>query len=70
MSILHDPQDQLDNVINVIGSDGKNIFLTSLKYFSYCKLHLIYDYQPKGKKEEVIEKDEVPEFIGKKIKSA
>ena len=43
---------------------------TSLKDFSYCKLHLLYAYQPKGKKEDVIEKDEVPEFIGKKIKSA
>ena len=43
---------------------------TSLKDFSYCKLHLLYAYQPKGKKEEVVEKDEVPEFIGKKIKSA
>ena len=43
---------------------------SSLKDFSYCKLHLLYAYQPKGKKEEVIEKDEVPEFIGKKIKSA
>ena len=43
---------------------------TSLKDFSYCKLHLLYAYQPKGKKEEVVEKDEVPEFIEKKIKSA
>ena len=43
---------------------------TSLKDFSYCKLHLLYAYQPKGKKEEFIEKDEVPEFIEKKIKSA
>ena len=43
---------------------------TSLKDFSYCKLHLLYAYQPKGKKEEIIEKDEVSEFIGKKIKSA
>ncbi len=43
---------------------------TSLKDFSYCKLHLLYAYQPKGKKEDVIEKDEVPGFIGKKIKSA
>ena len=41
---------------------------TSLKDFSYCKLHLLYAYQPKGKKEDVVEKDEVPEFIGKKIK--
>ena len=43
---------------------------TSLKDFSYCKLHLLYAYQPKGKKEELVDKDEVPEFIGKKIKSA
>ena len=43
---------------------------TSLKDFSYCKLHLLYAYQPKGKKEDVTEKDEVPEFIEKKIKSA
>ena len=43
---------------------------SSLKDFSYCKLHLLYAYQPKGKKEEVTEKDEVPEFIEKKIKSA
>ena len=43
---------------------------SSLKDFSYCKLHLLYAYQPKGKKEEVAEKDEVPEFIDKKIQSA
>ena len=43
---------------------------TSLKDFSYCKLHLLYAYQPKGKKEDIIEKEEVPEFIEKKIKSA
>ena len=43
---------------------------SSLKDFSYCKLHLLYAYQPKGKKEEISEKDEVPEFIEKKIKSA
>ena len=43
---------------------------SSLKDFSYCKLHLLYAYQPKGKKDDVIEKDEVPEFIEKKIKSA
>ena len=42
----------------------------SLKDFSYCKLHLLYAYQPKGKKEDPAEKEEVPEFIGKKIKSA
>ena len=43
---------------------------TSLKDFSYCKLHLLYAYQPKGKKEDVADKDEIPEFIEKKIKSA
>ena len=44
---------------------------SSLKDFSYCKLHLLYAYQPKGKKEEVVtDKDEVPEFIEKKIQSA
>ena len=43
---------------------------TSLKDFSYCKLHLLYAYQPKGKKEDPNEKEEVPDFIEKKIKSA
>ena len=43
---------------------------SSLKDFSYCKLHLLYSYQSKNKKEEPIEKDEIPEFIEKKIKSA
>ncbi len=43
---------------------------SSLKDFSYCKLHLLYAYQPKGKKEEAVGKDEVPEFIEKKIRSA
>ena len=43
---------------------------SSLKDFSYCKLHLLYAYQPKGKKEDTSEKEEVPEFIEKKIKSA
>ena len=43
---------------------------SSLKDFSYCKLHLLYAYQPKGKKEETTEKQEIPEFIEKKIQSA
>ena len=43
---------------------------SALKDFSYCKLHLLYAYQPKGKKEDVSEKEEVPEFIEKKIQSA
>ena len=46
---------------------------TSLKHFSYCKLHLLYSYQSKeskNKKDDQIDKDEVPDFIEKKIKSA
>ena len=43
---------------------------SSLKDFSYCKLHLLYSYQSKNKKDEPIEKGEVPDFIEKKIKSA
>ena len=43
---------------------------SSLKDFSYCKLHLLYAYQPKGKKEDATEKEDIPEFIEKKIKSA
>ena len=43
---------------------------SSLKDFSYCKLHLLYAYQPKGKKEDNTDKEEIPDFIEKKIKSA
>ena len=41
--------------------------------FSYCPLHLMIVFQPKGKKEEVIDKDkdeDVSKFIRKKVKSA
>ena len=53
--------------------DEKNFYFcgrSSLKDFSYCKLHLLYAYQPKGKKEDVADKEDVPEFIEKKIQSA
>ncbi len=43
----------------------------NVEKFSYCPLHLMIVFQPKGKKEDVIEKeDDVPQFIEKKIKSA
>ena len=42
---------------------------TSLKDFSYCKLHLLYAYQPKGKKEDANEKDDSDELIEKKIQA-
>ena len=43
---------------------------SSLKDFSYCKLHLLYAYQPKGKKEDSSNKDEDQVYISKKIHSA
>ena len=57
-----------------IGHPNENDFYfcgrSSLKDFSYCKLHILYAYQPKGKKDEGSQKEEIPEFIEKKIKSA
>ena len=42
----------------------------NVEKFSYCPLHLIVVFQPRGKKEDVNEEDEIPHFIEKKIKSA
>ena len=42
---------------------------TSLKDFSYCKLHLLYAYQPKGKKDDANDKENVHEYIEKKIQT-
>ena len=58
-----------------IGHPGENNFYfcgrKSLSDFSYCKLHILYAFQPKNKKEELIKKEDgVPKFIEKKIKSA
>ena len=53
--------------------DEENFYFcgrSSMKDFSYCKLHILYAFQPKGKKEDVSDKEEMPEFIEKKIKSA
>ena len=39
--------------------------------FPYCKLHVLYAFQPKNQKDEILDKeDEIPEFIEKKVKSA
>ena len=45
---------------------------SSLKDFSYCKLHLLYAYQAKGRKEEPTtdKEEEVPQYIEKKINTA
>ena len=43
----------------------------TVEKFSYCPLHLMIVFQPKGKKEDVVDKDdEMPKFIQKKVKSA
>ena len=50
---------------------GRKTVSNSKQKFSYCPLHLMIIFQPKTKKEDVVEKDdEVPQFIEKKIKSA
>ena len=45
---------------------------SSLKDFSYCKLHLLYAYQPKGKREDSTsdKEEDVPQYIEKKINTA
>ena len=45
---------------------------SSLKDFSYCKLHLLYAYQPKGRKEEPTndKEEETPQYTEKKINTA
>ena len=42
---------------------------SSLKDFSYCKLHLLYAYQTKRKKEDSNEKEEVQNYINKKVQT-
>ena len=43
----------------------------TVEKFSYCPLHLMIVYQPKGKRDDVaLKEDEVPAFIEKKVKSA
>ena len=42
-----------------------------MEKFPYCKLHVLYAFQPKNAKEEdQITEEDVPKFIEKKIKSA
>ncbi len=52
-------------------SDSSFCGRKTIEKFSYCPLHLMIVFQPKGKKDEVVDKDdEVPKFIEKKVKSA
>tara|TARA_B100000029_G_scaffold414766_1_gene418287 strand:+ start:294 stop:791 length:498 start_codon:yes stop_codon:yes gene_type:complete len=42
-----------------------------MEKFPYCKLHVLYAFQPKNAKEEdIISEEDIPKFIEKKIKSA
>ena len=54
--------------------DEENFYFCGRKpvdAFPYCKLHVLYAFQPKGQKEEILNKDnELPPFIEKKIKLA
>ena len=45
---------------------------SSLKDFSYCKLHLLYAYQPKGRKEEPSDnkEEDATQYVEKKINTA
>ena len=56
-----------------IGHPDENSFYfcgrASLKDFSYCKLHLLYAYQPKSKKEDTNDKEDIQEYIEKKIQT-
>ena len=52
----------------------KNLYFCGRKpmeKFPYCKLHVLYAFQPKNAKEEdQITEEDIPKFIEKKIKSA
>ena len=54
--------------------DESNFFFCgrkSMKDFSYCKLHVLYAFQPKNKKEDLVTKEDgVAQLIEKKTKSA
>ena len=54
--------------------DEENFYFCGRKpegEFPYCKLNVLYAFQPKGQKEELLTKeDDVPKFLEKKIKSA
>ena len=42
-----------------------------MEKFPYCKLHVLYAFQPKNAKEEdIINEEDIPKFIEKKIKTA
>ena len=48
---------------------GSAFVVENVEKFSYCPLQMMI-YQPKGKKEDSLDKDDIPQFIAKKVKSA
>ena len=52
-------------------SDSSFCGRKTVEKFSYCPLHLMIVFQPKGKKDEIVDKDnEVLKFMEKKVKTA
>ena len=52
-------------------SDSSFCGRKTVEKFSYCPLHLMMVFQPKGKKDDIADKDdEVPKFVEKNVKSA
>ena len=52
-------------------SDSSFCGRKTVEKFSYCPLHLMMVFQPKGKKDDIVDKDnEVPKFMEKKVKTA
>ena len=61
----------MDHDKNPNENDARFCGRKSVEKFSYCPLHLMIVFQPKGKKDDATEKDEeIPQYIEKKIKSA
>ena len=66
----------VEKIVNVekpiaVPREAKQQTSDDLLVFSVYPLHLMMVFQPKGKKEDVVDKDdEMPKFIQKKIKSA
>ena len=72
-AILPEAKEQKKEVVSGDINDWQTNLMTSLKDFSYCRLHILYAFQQKNSKEDVLDKDkdnEVPKFIRRKIKSA
>lgn len=71
---LEDLTDQTCKYMEGHPSDAGSSFCGRkvVEKFSYCPLHLMIIYQPKGKKDEISDKDnnDMPKFIQKKIRTA